>query len=781
MYRFSFVEHVAGPAQEVDRQLFHQIITREKIKETCQQIAAQVTLLDQAASEGERSKVQNAIGKLKRSLPAFCWHAWFQEGKRKNYAAQPSGLIMIDVDHLENPQALWKKNREKCLQLHVLAVHVTPSTRGLRLVFPIPEGMDIIQAQTYYARALELEVDACTKDLARLSFCVPQSYWLYVDEDALFDGEEAQVGMVVPESNPPVPGIQMENTPVNPKGKPGVVPGPTGSPISTPPQYPLVQSPEVKSYPTDYDSIPYPLLVESLQELLGGIPAHGSRNNFIFSMAAYLRYVCDDDARWIAQLLPTYGESSEKWRRTIDSACQRAQYKAMPSLVKRAIENARHKLAVQEESEDQEGNNLPPEMPKKLPKLIAHLVKNVPEVCKPAVANAVFPALAAHLHNVKFMLIDGTEKEATFMCVTIARQSSGKSAVNKPIEYIVADIVERDELNRKREQEWKEATSSKGANKEKPKRPDDLCVQVLVSDMTNAAFVQRMKDAGGKYLYTNLEELDLLKQLQTNGTKDVGKIICLCFDNGKYGQERVGTQSVTARVDLRWNWNASTTIQKGLQFFQGRLVDGTLSRVNFCTIVQDKSKPFIYGQYDEKYAETLKPYIANLNLATGTIVCKQALDLARRMSETCIEEGVLTDDDVYQDLSYRAVTIAYLKAMVLYIANDMTWSKEISEFAEWSLRYDLWCKCHFFGQQVSEEKAKEKVKSRRGRRNLLDMLPESFTLQEAMQLRKEQGMIDSGCSQMISSWAFRGFVEKDQSQDRYVKTVAYLERKRRAA
>lgn len=760
MYRFSYVESVASPAQEVSRQLFHEIIAQEKVKETCQQIAAQVTLLGQAVNDEERSQVQNAIGRLKRSLPAFCWHAWFKDGKRKNYAAQPSGLIMIDVDHEEQPQALWEKNREKCLQLHVLAAHVTPSTRGLRLVFPIPQGMDIIQAQTYYAKALELEVDACTKDLARLSFCVPQAYWLYVDEDGLFDGEEAQVELVAPTENPPgaLGLFPLEQVPNGPK-----------------------EHPDSKSYPADYDSIPYPVLVESLQELLGGVPAHGSRNNFIFSMAAYLRYVCDDDARWIAQLLPTYGESSEKWRRTIDSACQRAQYKAMPSLVKRAIENARHKLAVQEESEDQEGNNLPPEMPKKLPKLIAHLVKNVPEVCKPAVANAVFPALAAHLHNVKFMLIDGTEKEATFMCVTIARQSSGKSAVNKPIEYIVADIVERDELNRKREQEWKDTLSSKGANKEKPKRPDDLCVQVLVSDMTNAAFVQRMKDAGGKYLYTNLEELDLLKQLQTNGTKDVGKIICLCFDNGKYGQERVGTQSVTARVDLRWNWNASTTIQKGLQFFQGRLVDGTLSRVNFCTIVQDKSKPFIYGQYDEKYAETLRPYIANLNLATGTIACKQALDLARRMSETCIEEGVLTDDDVYQDLSYRAVTIAYLKAMVLYIANDMTWSKEISEFAEWSLKYDLWCKCHFFGQQVSEEKAKEKVKSRRGRRNLLDMLPESFTLQEAMQLRKEQGMIDSGCSQMINSWTFRGFIEKDQSQDRYVKTVAYLERKRRAA
>jgi len=524
-------------------------------------------------------------------------------------------------------------------------------------------------------------------------------------------------------------------------------------------------------------SIPYNVLVECLQELLGGVPAHGSRNNFIFSMAAYLRYVCDDDPEWIASILPTYGEARDKWRRTIDSACQRAQYKAMPQIVKRAIENATRRCKVEKGESNASGEDMPPKMPEKLPKLIQHLTKNVPEVCRPAVANAVFPALAAHLNGVKFWLIDGTEKEATFMCVTMARQSSGKSAVNKPIEYIVADIVERDELNRKREQDWKDASANKGANKEKPKRPDDLCVQVLVSDMTNAAFVQRMKDANGRYLYTNLEELDLLKQLQTNGTKDVGKIICLCFDNGKYGQERVGTQSVTARVDVRWNWNASSTIQKGLQFFKGRMVDGTLSRVNFSTIIPDKSKPFVYGKYDEKYAEDLKPYITNLNLATGNIECKQALELARRLSEECADEGALSDDDVYQDLAYRAVTIAYLKAMVLYIANDMTWTKDIAEFAEWSLRYDLWCKCHFFGQQVSEEKAGEKVKMRRGRHNLLDLLPASFTLQNASDVRLQQGLDEEGCRQMISLWVHRGYIEQDET-GRYVKTDLYLSRSR---
>ena len=743
MYRFSFTESVAGKAQEVSRQLFYEIISRKDIKEKCKLIA-----------EG---KIE-----LKRKLPAFCWHAWFDEGKRKNYCAHPSGLIMIDVDHVEEPRQLYASIEKKAKEMGLLVAHVTPSTKGLRLVFPVPQGMDIVKAQSYYAHALNLQVDACTKDLARLSFAVPEDYWLFINEDLwtahpnLPDREGVQTAETQQETQSETQAV--DNSSLDNSSLPG------GQPIQH----------STFKIPNFFNGLPYSTIVSCLEERLGGKPAHGSRNNFIFSMAAYLRYICDDDPNWIAQILPTYGEAHDKWRRTIDSACQRAQYKVMPNVVKDAIAMARHKQ--ENENEDENQNTLPPEMPKKLPFLIQHLTKNVPEVCRPAVANGVFPALAAHLHGVKFWLIDGTEKEATFMCVNMAAQSSGKSAVNKPIEYILADIVERDEINRKREQEWKDSTQTKGANKEKPKRPDDLCVQVLVSDMTNAAFVQRMKDAGEHYLYTNLEELDLLKQLQTNGTKDVGKIICLCFDNGKYGQERVGTQSVTARVNLRWNWNASSTIQKGINFFKGRLVDGTLSRINFCTIIKDKSKPFVYGKYDEKYAEKLKPYIANLNLATGHIECKQALALAQRLSNQCAEEAALSDDEIYQELSYRAVTIAYLKAMVLYIANDMTWSKEIEEFTEWSLKYDLWCKMHFFGSKIAEDKEKENVKGLRGRKNLLDLLPNPFTTKDANELRQTEGLPEGGCGQMIRQWIYRGYIERDCVPDVYLKTQEYINR-----
>ena len=747
MFKFSYVQSVAGKATVVDKDTFKKIITDTRVKAICNQIASTADT--------------DAISRLKRGLPAFCWHAWFDDGKRKNYTAHPSGLIMIDIDHVDDPRKLWDEIKDQCLAYGALIAHVTPSTHGLRIVLPVPEGLDIEAAQTAYVKSLRLkDVDACTKDLARLSFCVPEEYFLHIDYKRLFE----DVAETTPSLNI-APQAEVETPLIDASQKADVAEKDNA----------LTN----KIFDETFDTIPYPLLVESMQELLGGIPAHGSRNNFIFSMAAYLRYVCNDDPDWIATILPTYGEANDKWRRTIDSACQRAQYKVMPQIVKRAIELARHKMAVVSKNEDEDANQLPPPMPEKLPKLIAHLVKNVPVVCRPAVANAVFPALAAHLNGVKFWLIDGTEKEATFMCVTMAKQSSGKSAINKPIEYIVADIVERDEINRKREQEWKEASANKAGNKEKPKRPDDLCVQVLVSDMTNAAFVQRMKDANGKYLYTNLEELDLLKQLQTNGTKDVGKIICLCFDNGKYGQERVGTQSVTARVDLRWNWNASSTIQKGVQFFKGRMVDGTLSRVNFCTIIPDSSQPFVYGKYDDKYAETLKPYITNLNLANGNVECKQALDLARKMSENCAEEGVLSDDDIYKDLSHRAVTIAYLKAMVLYIAQGMTWSKDIAEFAEWSLKYDLWCKCHFFGEQVKEEKAKENVKKKRGRQNLLELLPATFSFKDAQEMRLAQGLDDSGCRQMINSWTFRNYIELDNVTGMYIKTQQYLEKVKR--
>ena len=296
---------------------------------------------------------------------------------------------------------------------------------------------------------------------------------------------------------------------------------------------------------------------------------------------------------------------------------------------------------------------------------------------------------------------------------------------------------------------------------------------MLVTDMTNAAFVQRLKDSNGKYIYTNLEELDLIKQLQTNGTKDVGKIICLCFDNGLYGQERVGNQSVTAILPLRWNWNASSTIEKGRDFFRNRLIDGTLSRVNFCTIFADDTKEFKYGKYDEQYAAELKPFITNLNLCKGEVVCEKALAMARRLQQKCNEIAAQTEDVIYQEFAFRAVTIAYMKAMVLYIANDMTWDKSIDEFCEWSLDYDLWCKDYFFGEAIRDANSSSMNQKRTGRVNMLTMLPDCFSLMDGEEIRRTHGKGIDGTRHMLSVWLHRGYIAFNDETQMYEKTAKY--------
>ena len=410
-----------------------------------------------------------------------------------------------------------------------------------------------------------------------------------------------------------------------------------------------------------------------------------------------------------------------------------------------------------------------PQMPDSLPSLVELLTRNVPRSCRAAVACSVFPALATHLHDVRFRLIDGTEdKEPTFMTVLMAKQSSGKSAVNKPIEYILRDITERDQVNRAIEKEWLQAVRAAGS-RQKPERPQGLVIQVLSSDMTNAAFVQRLADAGGRFLYTNLEEIELLNNLKTSGTKDVGKIICLAFDNSYYGQERVSASAITDRVPIRWNWNASTTIQKGLGFFKSRLVDGTLSRLSFCTIVRDDDEKFKFGQYDESYAAELKPYIDRLNTTHGLVVCNEALTMAERMHEKCMRWALESDDDAYRELAHRAVTIAYMKAMVLYIADGCRWSTDIERFAEWSLQYDMWCKCHFFGNQIREAQALETVSRPGERKNLYDLLSDEFRETTLRDLRHELGLPEE-CKALLRLWKHRNMITYDPRTGIYTKT-----------
>ena len=404
----------------------------------------------------------------------------------------------------------------------------------------------------------------------------------------------------------------------------------------------------------------------------------------------------------------------------------------------------------------------PPAMPTQLPKLVEHLISNTPDVYKPAVAHAIFPPLATHLWNTRFRYIDNVEHEATLATVLLASTGAGKSCVQKPIEYIMEDIRKRDAENLKREKEWKDEVVRKGANKDKRKRPDNLIIQEIDADMTNPAFVMRTAEAQGHFLYTSLNEIDLFDALKGNGGQQF-RIMCLAFDpSNKYGQTRVGSQSVTDRVTIRFNWNASSTIQKGQRYFSKVLTDGPISRINFCTIPEREigEEMPVYGTYDEAYREGLKPYIENLCQASGLVECEEAFQLALKLKEEHAEFSRLSQDRTYENLSFRANVIGYLKACVLYVANGYRWEPEIEEFIRWSEQYDLYCKMKFFGDAIKRANGSDEKTSKRGPASLLQQLPDVFSFQQAEFLRSQLGMNRSGTVSMLRNWVNRNYVKK---------------------
>lgn len=538
------------------------------------------------------------------------------------------------------------------------------------------------------------------------------------------------------------------------------------------------------NYPIDYDGIPYRLLVDCLAEQLGGVPVHGSRNNFLFSMACYLRYVCNDDPLWIRQVLPTFGEDPERLFRTIQSACNRAQSRYMPSIVQRAISVARGQqnalnLSVASSSSNPLAASTPPEMPKKLPRLIQLLISKVDPMYHPAVAQAVFPPLGAHLHGVTTRYIDNTINDlGGFMSVLMAKQSIGKGSVNMPIGLIMEDIRQRDEYSRELEKQWKAQYKQSKSNEKKPLRPEGLCVQYLMSNMTNAALVQRLLDvqaAGGKYLYVKLDEIELLDQIKATGGATVSEIIRLAFTQSLYGQERVGQESVSGTPPLRFNFNASTTIPSGQNYFRNGLTNGTLSRLTFSTIIKPLGRRGIprFGDYDEQFKRQLQSFISNLNAATGLIECRQAEKMAESILEENADLAELSDDDVFETLSYRANRIAYDKAMLLFIAQGYQWTKDIADFCRWSEQYDLWCKLHFFGEQMRQETSREQLPVICGPQNMLDLLPDRFGKQDLSAVHRAQGR-DGNVMQLIYTWTNRGYIEQDQATMDYIKTPKYL-------
>ena len=404
----------------------------------------------------------------------------------------------------------------------------------------------------------------------------------------------------------------------------------------------------------------------------------------------------------------------------------------------------------------------PPEMPKKLPKLVELLISRTPEIYKPAVAHAIFPPLATHLWKTRFRYIDNVEHEARLMTLLLAGTGAGKSSVNRPIDFIMEDIRLRDAENLKREKAWKDEMLRKGANKDKRKRPENLIIQEIDADMTNPAFVMRTAEAQEHFLYTSLNELDQFDALKGSGSQQF-RIMCLAADPGnKYGQTRVGTMSVTERVTIRFNWNASTTIQKGQRYFSRVLTDGPISRINFCTIPEreiGEDMP-VYGTYDESYREALRPYIENLNKVTGLIECKEAFQLALKLKDENAEFARLSQDRTFENLSFRANVIAYLKACVLYVANGCKWEPEIDEFIRWSEQYDLYCKMRFFGDMIAKENYTAERSSKRGPQNLLQILPDSFTAAQLLAIRLEHGLDAKGTDMMIRQWLHRNYIRR---------------------
>ena len=404
----------------------------------------------------------------------------------------------------------------------------------------------------------------------------------------------------------------------------------------------------------------------------------------------------------------------------------------------------------------------PPEMPKKLPKLVELLISRTPEIYKPAVAHAIFPPLATHLWKTRFRYIDNVEHEARLMTLLLAGTGAGKSSVNRPIDFIMEDIRLRDAENLKREKAWKDEMLRKGANKDKRKRPENLIIQEIDADMTNPAFVMRTAEAQEHFLYTSLNELDQFDALKGSGSQQF-RIMCLAADPGnKYGQTRVGTMSVTERVTIRFNWNASTTIQKGQRYFSKVLTDGPISRINFCTIPEreiGEDMP-VYGTYDESYREALRPYIENLNKVTGLIECKEAFQLVLKLKDENAEFARLSQDRTFENLSFRANVIAYLKACVLYVANGCKWEPEIDEFIRWSEQYDLYCKMRFFGDMIAKENCTAEKSSKRGPQNLLQILPDSFTAAQLLAIRLEHGLDAKGTDMMIRQWLHRNYIRR---------------------
>ena len=771
---------------------YDKVIGSEEIKKMIQQIRGELPI--DGVDLNDAQAVKKAQERLKSELPFFCPHyGMFKNNVRRQENAMPESFLfqtIIDVDDKEYVEKAIEKARELNCSSGIWngsLLHLCYSARKkLHIGIRMPIGMTIEETQKAYCEALGVPYDESCITPERMIFLTDKDSEIYRSKMwcAVLSNEEIMKrrqafldrGLTIDgRGDAKVNSLQFT---VNSNSNDNVQNNKLSGNYGT----------SELGEASEKNLIAFDLFVQSAGLEGMAIDTVGSRHSSLLAimsagasrvmseeelmkvvrtkMPSY--YQEDDCHQLIHDFYAKYADSCKPMSRDVIRVNALAEKQASQQVNSLQLTvnspNANHAVQgsmIQVQSSDEDYPD-PPAMPEKLPKLVELLISRTPEVYKPAVAHAIFPPLATHLWQTSFRYIDNVVHEATLSTCLLAGTGAGKSSVNKPISYIMEDIRKRDAENLKREKEWKEEMTRKGANKDKRKRPDNLVIQEIDADMTNPAFVMRTAEAQGRFLYTSLNELDQFDALRGTGNQHF-RIMCLASDSdNQYGQTRVGTQSVTERVTIRFNWNASTTIQKGQRYFSKVLTDGPISRINFCTIPEREigDEMPVFGDYDDAYREGLKPYIENLNNARGLIDCPEAFQLALRLKDENAEFSRLSQDRVYENLSFRANVIAYLKACVLYVANGCKWEPEIDEFIRWSERYDLYCKMRFFGDAIKRANFSNEKSSKRGPANLLQQLPDVFNFQQAEYLRSQLGMDKKGTPSMLRNWVNRNYIRK---------------------
>ena len=803
---------------------YDKVIESAAVKKMIQQIRGELPI--DGVDLNDAQAVEKAQERLKSELPFFCPHyGMFRNNVRRQENAMPESFLfqtIIDVDDKEYVEKAIEKARELNCSSGIWngsLLHLCYSARKkLHIGIRMPIGMTIEETQKAYCEALGVPYDESCITPERMIFLTDKDSEIYRSKMwcAVLPESEIQArrkafldrGLTVDgRGNAKVNSLQLtvnSNSNVQNNrlsGNRGDYAAPAGTAVQ-PAQSGNSNHADDSHFgnpggnygtgelgeASEKNLIAFDLFVQSAGLEGMAIDTVGSRHSSLLAimsagasrvmseeelmkvvrtkMPSY--YQEDDCHQLIHDFYAKYADSCKPMSRDVirvNALAEKQASQQVNSLQLTANSpNANHAVQgsmIQVQSTDEDYPE-PPAMPEKLPKLVELLISRTPEVYKPAVAHAIFPPLATHLWQTSFRYIDNVVHEATLSTCLLAGTGAGKSSVNKPINYIMEDIRKRDAENLKREKEWKEEMIRKGANKDKRKRPDNLVIQEIDADMTNPAFVMRTAEAQGRFLYTSLNELDQFDALKGTGNQHF-RIMCLASDSdNQYGQTRVGISSVTERVTIRFNWNASTTIQKGQRYFSKVLTDGPISRINFCTIPEREigDEMPVFGDYDDAYREALKPYIENLNNARGLIDCPEAFQLALKLKDENAEFSRLSQDRVYENLSFRANVIAYLKACVLYVANGYKWEPEIDEFIRWSERYDLYCKMRFFGDAIKRANFSNEKSSKRGPANLLQQLPDVFNFQQAEYLRSQLGMDKKGTPSMLRNWVNRNYIRK---------------------